>query len=84
MVKSIGKFEYIYIHRHVELRNGTHEGSMGVEKWTQEQIRNFITRPDVVKHSDGQGLIYENTYMRMFITRDLKAIVLNEGNVIDF
>lgn len=56
----------------------------GVERWSLDNIRNFITRHDVNATSESKGITYENQYIKIFITTDMRDLALNEGNVIDF
>lgn len=69
---------YVHVQRFIPVN------TVGVERWSLEQIKRFITLPESVEKSENKGLTFRTKYCKIFITQDMKSLALNEGNLIDF
>lgn len=73
MSKNTNSYEYAFVTRFKPYP------TQNVERWTLEQLRNFISRPEVRKtHSLKEGYFYENEDIRIFITPVVNDLVLDE------
>lgn len=71
-MSNVSSYEYAFVTRFKPYP------TQNVERWTLEQLRNFISRPDVLNtRSENEGYTYENEDIRIFITPVVNELVLD-------
>lgn len=68
---------YVYVERFDPINR------KGVERWTLDNIKEFITWNDESETSENKGLTYQNGSCKIFITADMKDLALG-NNTIDY
>lgn len=63
---------------YVFVRRYSPELIQGVERWTLNQIKHFITQPDIIEQKENKGLTYTTPDCKIFITEDMKDLALQK------
>lgn len=71
-------FYYVHVTRYEPVN------TTGVERWTLHQIAQFIEVAKKSEKDENKGLTYATKYCKIFITKDMKSLALDEENVINF